>query len=154
MTLRHALMICGNAQNTFATQIVLGKHWLTAIQCWFLEIPVDKVESETQLHHKIHKLIHLQRKIFHAHMNFANQASLWNLLNLLLLYAKLIVQKQKRMHKKTLKKILPRKRILMALRTTGQTRQVAIHHQKNAGTQVITAIILFLTSTLPKSSVS
>jgi len=102
LTLRHALMICGNAQNTFAAQRVLGKHWLTANQCWFLEIPVDKVESETQLHHKIHKLIHLQRKIFHAHMNFANQVSLWNLLNLLhllLLYAKLIVQKQERMHK-------------------------------------------------------
>jgi hypothetical protein len=100
MMLRHALMICGNAQNTFA--IVLGKTWLTANQCWFLQIPVDSEESETQLNHNIHKLIHLQRQIFHAHMNFANQVSLWNLLNLLhllLLYAKLIVQKQKRMQK-------------------------------------------------------
>jgi hypothetical protein len=71
-------MICGNAQNTFAAQIVLGKHWLTANQCWFLQIPVNSsgIKSETQLHHKIHNLIHLQRQIFHAHMNFANQVSL------------------------------------------------------------------------------
>ena len=47
-----------------------------------------------------------------------------------------------------------RLRHIHLLLTTGRKCQVATHHQKNANTQVIIAIILFLTSTLQKSSVS
>jgi hypothetical protein len=88
MMLRHALMICGNAQKSFATQRVLGKTWLTANQCLHFNHSVV---------HPIFRSKIIKQLIFNAHMNFANQITQRHLL---LLHAKLLVQKQKRMQKK------------------------------------------------------